>query len=100
MTVLLDDKLLRLQEALAMASDARSMASTSIWSEAWDRSERQFVERLLKCGPTDDVPRYRLQTAIEVCRQVRGFIEHAGQTAGGLEKEISQLEGRVVRPIA
>ena len=76
------------------------MATTAVWSDAWTGFEQELLERLLKCGPTDDVERYRLQIGIEAARRVRKTIEHEGQTVESLEKEIATLEGRITRPIA
>ena len=92
--------MVRLSEALALAADARNMSTSDIWEQAWRKLEQVLVERLLKCGPTDDTARYRLQLSIEVARQVRITVEHAGRTAGEIEKQIALLEGRIVRPIA
>lgn len=89
-----------LHERLTKAHDARQMAATSVWADAWDSFEQELLERLLKCGPTDDYERYRLQVAIEAGRHVRRVIENQGQTVGGLEKELDHLEGRKLHRVA
>src|SRR5262249_41980582 len=90
----------QLSDALASAADARHMATSQVWPKIWEMLERELLERLLKCGPTDDAERYRLQTAIEVSRHLRRAIEHTGGTAAKLEEELDYLEGRKMRPIA
>ena len=94
------DRLVALSEALARAADARNMATSPVWAEAWDKLESELLERLLGCGPTDDGPRYRLQMAIEVGRTMRRIIEHRGATVQSLQKEMDLLDGRKVAPIA
>lgn len=94
------DRIAQLSEKLARAADARHMASQPIWAEAWESFERELLERLLKCGPTDDEARYRLQVAIEAARCVKRSIEHEGRTVSSLEKEMEHLEGRKPAPIA
>lgn len=95
-----EDRLSHLSERLERAADARHMATTPVWAEAWTGFERELLERLLGCGPTDDEVRYRLQVGIEAARHVRRAIEHEGQTVESLQKEIDTLEGRITRPIA
>ncbi len=94
------DRITHLSESLNRAADARAMATTPLWAETWDRFERELLERLLKCGPDDDMVRYRLQVGIEAARHVRAAIEHAGKTAKSLEKELDVLEGRKPASIA
>lgn len=94
------DQIIQLSDKLNRAADARAMATTPLWAETWDRFERELLERLLKCGPDDDMVRYRLQVAIEATRHVRIAIEHAGKTAKSLEKELDLVEGRKLAPIA
>lgn len=94
------DRIAALSEKLQRASEARDMATTPIWTEAWEEIERELLERLLRCGPDDDIPRYRLQIGIEAARQVRRVIEHQGQTKQSLEKELEVLTGRKPAPIA
>ncbi len=96
----MSDRIAQLSEKLNRASDARTMATTPVWAEAWQGFERELLERLLKCGPDDDVVRYRLQIGIEAARHVRMAIEHASKTGSGLEKELDLLEGRKPVPIA
>ena len=88
------ERIAALSDKLAMAADARHMATSPVWDEAWKSFERELLERLLKCEPGDDVPRYRLQVALEAARHVRRAIEHAGQTVSALENELDLLEGR------
>lgn len=94
------EKLQKLHQALAIAGDARAMATSNVWAEAWERLERELLARLLKCAPTDDLPRYRLSIAIETARNLRTTIESAGASVTALERELDILEGRVERPIA
>lgn len=94
------DRIAALSEKLARAGDARTMATTDVWAAAWREFEQELLERLLKCGPTDDAERYRLQIGIEAARRVKRAIEHEGQTVESLQKELDTLEGRAMRPIA
>lgn len=94
------ERMIALRDALAMAAEARGMVSTPIWSKMWDRMEGEFLERLLKCGPTEDAERYRLSIAIEVTRKARATIEHASKTESALERELDLIEGRKLAPVA
>lgn len=94
------DRIAALSEKLLRAGDARHMATTDVWSNAWKELEQELLERLLKCGPTDDAERYRLQIGIEAARQVKRAIEHEGKTVESLQKDLDTLEGRLARPIA
>lgn len=94
------DRIAQLSERLARAGDARTMATTDVWAEAWTGFERELLERLLKCGLTDDGERYRLQVAMEAARYVRRAIENEGKTVESLEKQLDHLEGRKVAPRA
>lgn len=89
-----------LSEKLARVADARKMATTDVWADAWTSFERELLDRLLACEPDDDVNRYRLQIGIEAARQVRRTIENAGQGEAATVKELDILEGRKVAPIA
>lgn len=96
----MSDKIGRLHEALALAGDARNMATSPVWDETWKKLEAELLGRLLKCGPTDDEARYRLSIAIETARNLRQVIENVGRTTQALEAELDVLEGRKGRPIA
>ena len=89
-----------LSEKLARIADARKMATTEVWADAWEEFERELLERLLKCGPTEEIERWKLQIGIEAARQVRRTIENGGQGAADAQKELDILEGRKVAPIA
>lgn len=91
-------KIGRLHDALTLVADAKKLASTDVWEQAWALYERELIERLLKCGPDDDINRYRLQIGIEAARHARRAIEHTAKTEAGLEKELDILEGRMKRP--
>jgi hypothetical protein len=94
------ERLQKLHEGLSIANDARRMATSALWSDTWRRLESELIERLLRCGPEDNEPRYRLQIAIETARRLRTTIEAAGSTIGALERDLDILEGRKERPIA
>lgn len=94
------DRIGQLQELLQGAMEARALLTTSVWEKAWNTLEREYVERLLKCGPADDEVRYRLQIAIEASRRVRSAIETGGRSVEQLEKELALLEGRKPAAIA
>lgn len=94
------DRIALLSEALQAAAVARNMATSPVWADAWSKLERELLERLLKCEPTEDMERYRLQEAINAARRVRTFIEVQGVPSSGLERELDILEGRAKRPIA
>lgn len=93
------DRIAALSEALAMVADARTMATTQVWGQAWDMYERELIERLLKCEAADDINRYRLQIGIEAARHARRAIEHAVKTESGLQQELDILEGRKKSPM-
>lgn len=94
------DRLVALSEALQAAAAARALVQTPAWGLAWDGFERELLERLLRCGPSADVERYRLQVAIEAGRSVRKAFEHESKTVASLEKELDYVEGRKLAPIA
>ena len=94
------DRIVALSTALHRAADARTMASTDAWASAWDKYERELVERLIACEPDEDLIRFRLAEAIKAARQARRTIEHEGAKVGQLEKELELLEGRKPRAIA
>lgn len=77
-----------------MAADARHMATSPVWEEAWQSFERELLARLLKCGPEDDLVRYRLQVAFDAARHVRRAIENKGASVESLQKELDLIEGR------
>ena len=89
-----EERIVRLSDALAMAADARHMATSPVWDEAWEAVQRTFLQRLKACGPTEDVERYRLQVALEVADLVRVFIENKGNSVESLQKDLALLEGR------
>ena len=95
-----EDRIVELSDRLARAADARHMATTPVWADAWTSFERELFERLLKLGPTDDEARYRLQIGIEAARQVRRAIEHEGKTEVSLRKELDLLTGAKPRAVA
>lgn len=89
-----------LHAKLARIADARAMAQTPVWDDAWRDCEQELLERLLACGPEDEMPRYKLQTAIMAVRQVRKAIELDGAGEKALLTELDILEGRKAAPIA
>jgi hypothetical protein len=89
-----------LHTALTKAADARALVQSSVWADAWEKSERELLEQFLGCGPTEDAARYRLQIAIEASRAVRRLIEHQGRTVVSLEKELATLKGETPLRIA
>lgn len=95
-----DARIAQVSDKLIRANDARRMATTEVWADAWKSFEQELLERLLKCGPTGDAERYRLQIGIEAARSVKRAIEHEGQTVTSLERELDHLEGRVASPRA
>jgi hypothetical protein len=92
------EKIGRLHEALTIVADARAMASTHVWDQAFAMFERELLDRMLACGPDDDVNRYRLTVGIDAARSAKRAIEHVIQTEAGLLKELDILEGRLKRP--
>lgn len=96
----MSDRLEHLSELVGKIADARAMTTSNVWAKAWEEIEQELLERLLKCGPEDDTPRYRLQQSIEVARRLRRMIETQARDPGQLEKELAHLEGRAMRPIA
>ena len=94
------ERLILLRDMLEKAAEARTMVSTSLWRDMWDRMEGEYLERLLKCAPGEDVERYRLSVAIEVTRRARATIEHVSKTEAALERELDLLEGRKLAPVA
>ena len=94
------DRIAALSEALGRAFEAKALSGTYAWTNAWEKFERELLQRLLECGPTDDEARYRLQIAIEASRQVRRVIEHEGRTTGDLETQIAVLTGEKTLRIA
>ena len=99
-TGLKEDRIAALSEKLARVADARKMATTEVWADAWNGYERELLERLLGCEPSDDIQRYRLQIGIEAARHARRAIENDGTGEAALLKELDILEGRKAPPIA
>ena len=89
-----------LSERLRRIADAKNMTQTDVWAAAWHGFEQELLERLLKCGPDDELARWKLQTAIEAARHARRAIEHAATGEASLTKELDILEGRKAAPIA
>lgn len=94
------DRIAALSDKLRRVADARKMATTEVWSDAWESFERELLERLLKCGPDDEMARWKLQNGIEAVRHVKRAVENAGAGAEALERELGFLEGRKPAPIA
>jgi len=94
------DRIAALSEKLARIADAKNMAQTPVWGDAWDGFERELLERLLKCGPDDDINRYRLQIGIEAARHAKQAIENGATGEKALRAELDILEGRKPAPIA
>lgn len=89
-----------LSEKLRRIADAKQLTQTDVWPEAWRELEQELLERLLKCGPDDEVARWKLQVAIEAARQVRRTIENGGAGEKEALRELDILEGRKAAPIA
>ena len=96
----LSDRIAALASKLQRITDAKSLTSTDVWSAAWINFEQELLERLLKCGPDDEVARWNLHGAIEPTRQVRRAIENEGTGEKALLQELDILEGRKTAPIA
>lgn len=94
------DRITALHEKLARVRDAKNMAQTDVWDSAWKQYEQELLERLLACGPEDEVPRWKVQIAIEAARHTKRVIENAGTGEAALQAELDILEGRKVAPIA
>lgn len=88
-----------LSDKLKRIADAKQMLQTQLWAEAWDDFEQELLERLLKCGPDDEVARWKLQMAIEAARHTRRVIENSASGESGIVKELDILEGRKASPI-
>ena len=95
-----DQRIATLSEKLERVADARKLATTPVWADAWNGVERELLERLLKCGPDDEMKRWKLQIGIEAARQARRTIENEGSGEAGLRRELDILEGRMAAPIA
>lgn len=94
------NRIIALTTKLQRITDAKNMTQTDVWAAAWQGFEQELLERLLKCGPDDELARWKLQTAIEAARHARRAIEHAATGEAGLTKELDILEGRKAAPIA
>ena len=96
----MSNRIAALAEKLKRISDAKQMLQTDLWESAWEEFEQELLERLLKCGPEDEIARWKLQMAIEVVRHIKRTIENAGAGESSVLKELDILEGRKVAPIA
>jgi hypothetical protein len=94
------DRIADLSAKLARIADARHLLQTDLWSAAWLELEQELLERLLKCGPEDEIARWKLQMAIEAVRRIKRIIENAGAGEASVVKELDILEGRKIAPIA
>lgn len=92
------ERIQRLHEQLERVADARSMATTPVWAEAWDAFERELLDRMI--AATDPEAVMRLKAGMEAARAARRAIEHKSKTADGLEKELDLLEGRRIARVA
>lgn len=95
----MSNRIAALSEKLKRIADAKNMAQTDVWDAAWRDFEQELLERLLKCGPEDETPRWKLQMAIEAARHIKRVIENAGSGESSVVKELDILEGRKVAPI-
>jgi len=96
----MSNRIAELSTKLQRITDAKALTSLDVWSDAWTQFEQELLERLLACGPEDETPRYKLQTAINAVRQVRKAIEMGATGEKALLKELDILEGRKPSPIA
>lgn len=96
----MSERIKALSAKLARIADARNIMQTDLWADAWRDCEQELLERLLACGPDQEMARYKLQIAITAARQVRRVIEVGATGAKALETELDILEGRKVAPIA
>lgn len=96
----MSNRIAELSAKLQRLGDARTLTSTDVWAGAWNECEQELLERLLACGPEDELARYKLQEAIKAVRQVRRVIEFGAKGEAQLVKELDILEGRKVAPIA
>lgn len=94
------DRIAKLAAKLKRVADAKSIMQTDVWSAAWEGFEQELLERLLKCGPDEEVNRWKLQIGIEAARHVKRAIENEGSGEASLQKELDILEGRKAAPIA
>lgn len=94
------DRITRISTLIRAQQDTRNITSNPEWAPTWRELEQELLERLLKCGPTDDEQRWRCQTTIEVCRRVKAMFETRGITPASLETELAYLDGSKVRPVA
>jgi len=95
-----EEKITHLSGLFKRAADARALAASEVWAEAWVELERTLLDELLACGPTEDEKRYRMQTAIEVGRTLRRLIEAKGAMKDQIEKELDFLTGERIRSVA
>lgn len=96
----MSNRIAALAEKLKRIADARHMLQTDLWESAWKEFEQELLERLLKCGPEDEIARWKLQMAIEAVRHAKKTIENAGAGESDILKELDILEGRKRAPIA
>lgn len=96
----MNDRAASLHDRLRRIADARKLATTDVWADAWKSFEQELLERLLKCGPDEEMARWKLQNGIEAVRHVRRAIESAGAGGEAVERELAILEGRKPAPIA
>ena len=96
----MNNRIAVLSDKLKRIADAKQLTQTDLWDAAWTDFEQELLERLLKCGPEDEVARWKLQMAIEAARTVKRTIENAGAGESSIVKELDILEGRKASPIA
>lgn len=96
----MSNRIAALASKLQRITDAKSLTGLEVWADAWTNFEQELLERLLKCGPDEEVARWKLQVAIEATRHVRRAIENGGTGEAALSKELDILEGRKTAPIA
>lgn len=95
----MNNRIAVLGDKLKRIADAKQLTQTDLWDAAWKDFEQELLERLLKCGPEDEVARWKLQMAIEAARTVKRTIENAGAGEASIVKELDILEGRKASPI-
>ena len=93
-------RIVAISDLLRDAENARHVTQNPVWAKLWNELEQELLERLLKCGPTDDEQRWRCQASIEVGRTIRRMFETRAVTPASLEKELAHLDGSKLRPIA
>lgn len=86
-----EERLHELQRKADRANRFREFFETEGLDEYFDTARSQMIETMLKTATSDDVGRFRLQTAIKTLDGFRGFLTSIVRDGELARKELEEL---------